>query len=113
MYHIALTYGVLFVAIVLEASGSVVLEKSNGLTRIAPVIFSLILYGISFVLSAMVMKTLPVGILYSVWCGLGIILVALMGYYFSGQTLDAAALTGIAFITAGILIVAIFSTSVK
>ncbi|MEZ9450824.1 SMR family transporter, partial [Vibrio splendidus] len=56
--------------------------------------------------------TMPVGVVYAIWSGAGIVLVATVGYFVYGQRLDLPALVGIGFIIAGVLIVNLLSKTV-
>ena len=60
----------------------------------------------------MVLKTIPVGIAYAIWAGMGIVLIAVAGWLLFGQRLDAAALTGMGLIVAGVVVINVFSGSV-
>ena len=66
-------------------------------------------YGVSFWLLSLTLKTLPVGIVYALWSGLGIVLIAVIGYLVFGQKLDLPAVLGIAMILAGIVVINLFS----
>jgi small multidrug resistance pump len=71
----------------------------------------LIGYGIAFVCLALTLRTIPIGIAYAIWAGCGIVLVALASYALFGQKLDAPAMVGIGLITAGVVVVNVFSGS--
>ena len=68
-------------------------------------------YGISFYLLSQVLKTVPVGVAYAIWSGAGIVLIALVGWLVLKQTLDAAAVAGMALIVAGVAVIQLFSRS--
>ncbi len=107
-----MTYGLLLAAIVCETLGSSFLEKSDGLTRVFPVVLSLCFHAAAFVLAAHILKIMPVGIMYAVWCGVGIVLMGLIGFAINKQTLDAPALIGMALIAAGVVVIYMYSKSV-
>lgn len=98
-------------AVVFETIGTSALKLSNGFTKTAPSAVVVVAYGISFWLLATVLRTMPVGIAYAVWSGLGIALIALIGLIAFGQRLDGAALAGIGLIVAGILVISLFSSA--
>ncbi len=106
------TYGLLLAAIVCETLGSSFLEKSNGLTRVLPVVLTLCFHATAFVLGAHILKIMPVGIMYAVWCGVGIVLMGGIGHVVNGQLLDAPAWIGMALIAAGTVVICLCSKSV-
>ncbi len=55
------------------------------------------------------MKSIPVGIAYAIWSGVGVALIALVGWAIFGQALDAPAIIGIALIVAGVIVLNVFS----
>ncbi len=106
------TYGLLLAAIVCETLGSSFLEKSDGLSRALPVVISLCFHAAAFILGAHILKTMPVGILYALWCGVGIALMGGIGYVVNRQILDAPAWIGMALIGAGTVVICLYSKSV-
>lgn len=98
-------------AIAFETVGTTALKASEGFTRLGPSLIVVAAYGVSFWLLALVLKTVPVGIAYAIWSGLGICLIAAIGYVGFGQRLDLPALVGLALIIAGILVINLFSQS--
>ena len=61
---------------------------------------------------SILLKTIPVGVVYAIWSGAGIVLIAAVGWFWFRQTLDIAAIVGLILIVAGVLIVNLFSSSV-
>lgn len=72
---------------------------------------TLVCYGASFFLLSLALRTLPVGIAYAIWSGLGIVLITLVGFFWFKQALDAPAVLGLGLILAGVVIVNVFSKS--
>lgn len=70
-------------------------------------------YVIAFASLAQVVKVMPVGIAYAIWCGAGIVLVAGIGWLYYGQRLDLPAIIGIGFILVGTVIINVFSKAVS
>ncbi|QHB16769.1 MULTISPECIES: DMT family transporter [Mannheimia] len=99
----------LAISICLEIAATNLLKLSNGFTKAVPTISSLALYGLSFYFLSIIFRTLPVGIVYAVWSGVGIILTAIVAYFAFGQKIDLAGLIGIALILAGVLVINLFS----
>ena len=99
----------LIAAIVTEVIGTSLLKPSEQFTRLWPTLGVLVFYGISFWFLAAAVRELPVGIVYASWSGLGIALIALIGWAFLGQRLDAPAVIGLALIVAGVAVIQLFS----
>jgi small multidrug resistance pump len=108
-----MTYILLALAIVAEVIATSALAKTDGFTQLWPSALAVVGYGIAFYLLAIVTRTVPVGIVYAVWSGAGIVLVALAGWLLFGQKLDLAAVIGLALIIAGVLIINLVSKSVS
>lgn len=104
-------YILLFFAVTAETIGTTALQASQQFTRFWPSVVVVIAYAISFALLSMALKYLPVGIAYAIWSGLGIILIALIGFIVFGQRLDAPAIAGMALILGGILVINLFSSA--
>ena len=66
-------------------------------------------YALAFYLLSLVMRTLPTGVVYAVWSGLGIVLIAAVGWVMFGQKLDVPALIGMGLIVAGVAVIQLFS----
>jgi small multidrug resistance pump len=94
----------LAIAIVTEVIATSSLKLSDGFTRLWPSVVVVIGYGISFYALALTMRTLPVGIIYAIWSGLGITLVTLVGWFLFKQQLSIHALIGIGLIIAGVIV---------
>jgi len=106
-------YVFLIVAIVAEVIGTSAMAKSDGFTRLMPSLISFISYGVAFYLLSLVTRTVPIGIVYAIWSGAGIVLVAATGWLLFGQKLDVPATIGIVMIVAGVLIINLLSKSVS
>jgi small multidrug resistance pump len=88
------------------------LKATQGFTRPVPSIVAIVGVAASFYFISLTVKTIPISISYSIWGGVGTILVALIGFIVYRQALDAAALVGMALIVAGVVIINLFSRSV-
>lgn len=104
-------YLILFVAIVLETIATSCLKQSEQFTKLIPSILTVLCYGTSFYCLSIVLRTLPVGIAYAIWSGIGIVLISVVGLVLFGQKLDLAAIIGLGLIIAGVVIINIFSNS--
>jgi small multidrug resistance pump len=101
----------LAVAIVSEVIATSALKAADGFTRLAPSVVVVVGYGTAFYFLSLALKSVPVGIAYAIWSGVGIVLLSLIGWVLYGQRLDAPALTGMALIVAGVVILQLFSRS--
>ena len=104
---------ILVLAGIAEAVWALALARTEGFTRLWPSLISFFGYGLAFYLLSLVTRTVPVGIVYAVWSGAGIVLVAAAGWLFFGQKLDPAATIGMVMIIAGVLIINLLSKSVS
>ena len=100
------------VAILFETIGTTALKASDGFTRLGPSILVVLSYVLSFWLLALVLRIIPVGVAYAIWAGLGVCLIAGIGWLVFGQRLDAPALLGLFLIISGIVVINLFSKTV-
>ena len=107
--EISMIYLQLTISIVLEVLATSLMKKTDGFTNITPTIAMLACYGGSFYFVSIVVKTLPVGIVYATWSGLGIVLVSAIAYFVFKQALDLPAVIGMALIIVGVVIINVFS----
>lgn len=103
----------LLIAIVGEVVGTSALRAAEGFTRLVPSIIVVTGYAVAFLFLSLVLKQIPTGVAYAIWSGVGTVLVALIGWIVMGQKLDAAALAGIGLIIAGVVVMNLFSSSVR
>ena len=96
-------------AIMAEVVATSSLKSSEGFTRLYPSLAVVIGYGIAFYFLSLTLKTIPVGIAYAIWSGLGIVLISLIGWLLFGQKLDPASVLGMTLIVAGVLVINVFS----
>jgi small multidrug resistance pump len=95
-------YALLGLAIASEVIATSALKASYGMTRLAPAALVVVGYAAAFYLLAQCLKTLPVGAVYAIWSGLGVVGVALIGAILFGESLGLVKLAGIALIVAGV-----------
>lgn len=105
----ALPYLYLGVAIVFEVIGTSALQASETLTRLVPSLVMVVTYAASFLFLALTLRTIPVGIAYALWSGIGIVLIAAVGWLWFKQPLDLPALIGLGLIIGGVVVVNGFS----
>jgi len=99
----------LALAIGAEVVATSALKSAAGFTRLGPSLVVVLGYGVSFWCLSLALKTIPVGVAYAIWSGVGIVLIALIAWALHGQRLDAAALLGIGLILAGVVVIQLFS----
>jgi small multidrug resistance pump len=104
-----MAYIYLATAIVAEVVATSALKASEEFTRLIPSLIVLVGYGVAFYFLTLVLKTLPVGITYAVWAGLGIVLVTLAGAILYNQIPDIPAIIGMGLIVAGVVVINVFS----
>ena len=102
-------YLVLAFAILAETAGTTASQASQQFTRLWPSVLAFVAYGISFYFLAQALRVMPVGVVYAIWSGLGIVFIAAIGYLVFGQKLDLPAILGTAMILAGIVVIQLFS----
>ncbi len=99
----------LAVAIAAEVVATSALKASASFTRLVPSLIVAVGYIIAFYFLTLALRTIPVGVAYAIWSGVGVFLVTLIAWWFYGQRLDAPGLAGIALIVAGVLVLNLFS----
>ncbi|WP_339896823.1 multidrug efflux SMR transporter [uncultured Gilvimarinus sp.] len=108
-----MTWFLLILAIVCEVIATSALKSAAGFTRLGPSVIVVVGYGIAFYCLSEVVKTLPLGVTYAIWSGVGVALIAVVGWLVFDQKLDAAALLGLGFIVTGVVIINVFSKTVS
>lgn len=102
-------YLYLALAIVTEVIATSLMPLTQGFTRLWPSLAVAVGYGVAFYCLSLTLKTLPIGVIYAIWSGAGIALIAIVGAVFFKQSLDTPALIGIGLIVAGVLVLNLFS----
>ena len=108
-----MSYLLLFLAIVAEVIATSALKASEGFTKFIPSIIAVVGYGAAIYLLSIVLRSLPVGIAYAIWAGLGIALISIVGTFVFKQTPDLPAIIGIILIVAGVVVINLFSKTVS
>lgn len=101
----------LFIAIVFEIIATTFLKKSEGFTKLIPTIITIIGYVGAFYFLSHTLKTIPVGIAYAIWSGVGIVLISLVGMFVFKQVPDLPTIIGMVLIIAGVVVINVFSKS--
>ena len=108
-----MNYLFLALAILFEVMGSSFIKASDGFTKLVPSLVVVVAYSICFYFFSLALKSIPLGIAYALWGGIGIVLTAVISVVFFQQKLDLAAIIGIGFIVLGVFILHVFSKSIQ
>ncbi len=104
-------YLFLALAIIFEVVGSSFIKASDGFTKLFPTTIVAVAYLICFYFLSLALKTIPLGIAYAIWGGMGIVLTAIISVLVFKQKLDIPAIIGIVLIVAGVVVMNFFSKS--
>lgn len=107
-----MAYFYLAIAIIAEVAATSALKASAEFTRLVPSLIVIVGYGIAFYCMTLVLRSLPVGITYAVWAGLGIVLVTIVGAILYKEIPDIPAVIGIGLIVAGVIVINVYSKTI-
>jgi len=107
-----ISYLYLALAIIFEVIATTLMKQAEATHKPAILLFCFFGYLISFALLYLTLGTIPTGIAYAIWSGLGIVLIAVLAFFVHGQQLDLAGLIGIGLIVAGVVVVSLSKTAV-
>lgn len=99
----------LSIAIVSEIVATSALKAAEGFTRWLPSVLVVSGYLSSFFFLSLTLRTIPLGITYAIWAGVGTALITLLGWVLYRQALDLPAIVGISLIASGVLVLNLFS----
>jgi len=108
-----MSYIYLALAIAAEVAATSLLKTTEEFSRLVPTTFLVVFYIISFYLMTFALRDLPLGVVYAVWSGLGIVLVACVGAFVYKEIPDLGSLIGMSLILSGVVVMHLFSTSVR
>lgn len=101
----------LAIAIVSEVMATSALKATEGFSRLIPSVLVVIGYGSAFYFLSLTLRSIPLGVAYAIWSGVGIALVSLVGWLLYRQTIDMAGGVGMAMIVSGVMVINLFSKS--
>lgn len=101
----ALTYVLLVLAIAAEVAATSLLPRTAGFTQPVPTAAALASYALSFFLLAQVVKSLPIGIAYAIWAGLGTLFVLGIGVFVLQQSVTAWQVAGVLLVVVGVVVI--------
>lgn len=108
-----MTYLYLAIAIIAEVAATSALKASDEFTRLVPSIIVVVGYGVAFYFMTLVLRVIPIGITYAIWSGLGIVLVAVVGFFLYKQIPDIPAMIGMGLIISGVVVIHVFSKTIS
>jgi small multidrug resistance pump len=103
-------YFLLAIAILCEVAGTSFLKSSRGFTQPVASALTIVFYAGAFYLLSIIVRSLPVGVVYAIWSGMGIVLISLVGWLGFGQALNLPTMVGLVLIIMGVAIVNFCST---
>jgi small multidrug resistance pump len=105
-------YLFLLLAILAEVAATSALKASDSFTKLIPAGIVIAGYVVSFYALSIAVRTIPLGVAYALWSGIGIMFIIAAGYLFYKQSIDAMGGVGIGLIMAGVVVINLFSKSV-
>ncbi|MEW6346040.1 MAG: multidrug efflux SMR transporter [Paraburkholderia sp.] len=102
-------YALLAIAIVAEVVATSALRAAEGFSRVLPSVIVVLGYGVAFYCLSLTLKSIPVGIVYAVWSGAGIVLITLVALVLYRQVPDWPAIVGLGLIISGVVVLNLFS----
>ena len=106
-----MSYVFLALAIICEVVGTMLLPSSQNFTKLLPSVVLVIAYILSFYFLTFALRDIPIAVVYASLAGLGVFLVAVLGYFFFNQSLQWQAIAGLCLIVSGVALVNTYSTS--
>ena len=108
-----MSYFYLALAIAAEVAGTSLLKATEEFTKLVPTTFLIIFYAMSFWLMTLALRDLPLGVVYAVWTGLGIVSVAIIGALVYKEMPDLGSIIGMALIISGVVVMHLFSKTIQ
>lgn len=108
-----MAYLYLTIAIIAEIFATTLLKDTNGFTVLVPTILTIGGYVVAFYMLSLCIQTIPTGVIYALWSGIGIVGIAVAGYFFHKQVLDMPAIIGVSLILIGVIVIKAFSKTVS
>ena len=108
-----MAYLYLAIAIIAEVAATSALKASAEFTKLIPSSIVVVGYGLAFYFMTLVLRTIPIGITYAIWSGLGIVLVTIAGIMLYKQIPDIPAIIGMGLIVSGVVVIHVFSKTLS
>ncbi len=107
-----MAYLYLAIAILAEVIGTSALKASKEFTNLLPSLVVVVGYGIAFYFMSLALRTIPIGVTYAIWSGIGIVLIAIAGIFIYKEIPDLPAIIGMGLIILGVVVIHVFSKTV-
>ncbi|MCH2157161.1 MAG: multidrug efflux SMR transporter [Oleiphilaceae bacterium] len=107
-----MAYLYLLIAIFSEVIGTSALKASEGFTKLGPSVLVVLGFSVAFYCLSLVLRSIPMGVAYAIWSGLGVVLISIVGFIIFDQKIDVAAIVGIVLIISGVVVMNVFSSTV-
>ncbi len=108
-----MAYLYLAIAIIAEVVATSALKASDEFTKLLPSLIVIIGYGVAFYFMTLVLRTIPIGITYAIWSGIGIVLIAIIGALLYKQIPDTPAIIGMGLIISGVVVIHVYSKTIS
>ena len=108
-----MAYLYLSIAIIAEVVGTSALKASREFTNFVPSLIVVVGYGVAFYFMTLALRSIPIGITYAVWSGVGIVLITIAGVFLYKEIPDLPAIIGMGFIISGVVVIHVFSKTVS
>ena len=108
-----MSYLYLIIAIAAEVVATSALKESAEFSKPLPSIISIVSYCVAFYCLSLTLKTIPLGITYAIWAGVGIVSIAIVGAFVYKQVPDLPAILGMGFIVIGVVVINVFSKTIS
>ncbi|MFZ1233091.1 MAG: multidrug efflux SMR transporter [Thiofilum sp.] len=108
-----MSYFYLALAIVAEVIATSSLKATEEFTKPLPTVLMVVGYMLAFYFMTLAMRTIPLGVTYAIWSGLGIVLISTVGVFLYNEKLDLPALIGMGLIIAGVVVMKLFSKTLN
>ena len=108
-----MAYLYLTVAILAEVIGTSALKASKEFTSLVPSLVVVAGYGVAFYFMTLALRSIPIGITYAVWSGVGIVLITIAGIFLYKEIPDLPAIIGMGLIISGVAVIHVFSKTVS
>lgn len=101
----------LTLAIASEVLATSSLKSTEGFTKFWPSMIVLVGYSAAFYFLSLTLDTIPIGVAYAIWSGVGVAAITAISVLAFDQKMDAAGYLGIVLIVAGVVVLRLFSES--
>ena len=107
-----MAYLYLAIAILAEVIGTSALKASKEFSSLVPSLIVMVGYAVAFYFMTLALRSIPLGITYAVWSGIGIVLIAIAGVFLYKEIPDLPAIIGMGLIISGVVVIHLFSKTV-